>query len=222
MNLLHSRVGAVVAGAGVLALLTGGVAVAEATIGSEDIKDQSIQSVDIAKAGVGKSEIRNGSVRGLDVADGSLGWRDLNAYTKDYIESQAGEPGPKGDKGDPGEPGADGADGADGTDGKDGQDGVSGYEVHNREAVAPAGQTTTFTVPCPEGKVALGGGVSTDNPAIITVNQTFPVYSDGVATGWSATVTNTGERKTNFKPWVTCAAVTQPAEEPAPSETTTP
>lgn len=42
-------------------------ATAAALIGSPEIKDQSVQSVDIAAGGVGASEVRNGSLTGTDM-----------------------------------------------------------------------------------------------------------------------------------------------------------
>src|SRR5680860_52158 len=125
-EIVHSRTGAVIAGATVLVTLGGvGGAVAVGQITSSDIKNQTIQSWDIAKGGVGSSEIRKGSV----------GWYgELNQFTRNKIKSLAGQDG------------ADGSDGADGTDGAEGAAGPAG-------AQGPQGQTGATG---PAGTVAYG------------------------------------------------------------------
>jgi hypothetical protein len=79
MQLLNNRVAAV-GGAAALLIGLGGVggAVAANTIGSHDI--------------------RNDSIRSVDVQNGTLGMRDLNDYTQHQIR-QGGERGPAGPQG---------------------------------------------------------------------------------------------------------------------------
>ena len=57
---------------------------------------------------IGSKDIRNNSIRSVDVKDGGLGLRDLNQHTKNKINQPgpAGEDGDKGDKGDKGDDGA--------------------------------------------------------------------------------------------------------------------
>jgi hypothetical protein len=92
-EIVHSRTGAVVAGAAVLVTIGGvGGAVAAAKITSSDIKNQTIKKIDIGANAVGSSELVNGSIAPRDLSD-------------------AAKRGMKGEKGDQGEPGQDGADG---------------------------------------------------------------------------------------------------------------
>jgi hypothetical protein len=77
-------------------------------------------------------------------------------------EGPQGPPGPQGEKGDPGPPGPEGPQGPPGPEGppgSKGDPGISGYEllfVQNND-VPPTG-ISSYTVRCPSGKVALGGG----------------------------------------------------------------
>lgn len=74
-------------------------AVAERLIGGEQVRNQSLHSVDIAKDGVGVSELRSGSV----------GWfNELNQFTRDKITDLAGEDGATGPAGTQGERGSSG------------------------------------------------------------------------------------------------------------------
>ncbi len=85
-EIVHSRTGAVIAGATVLVTLGGvGGAFAAGQITSSDIKDQTIQKRDVGDDAIGSSE----------TLDGSLGMRDLNDYTQGKIN----EPGPAGPQG---------------------------------------------------------------------------------------------------------------------------
>jgi len=76
-------------------------------------------------------------------------------------EGPQGPPGPQGEEGDPGSPGPEGPQGppgAEGPPGPKGDSGISGYEllfVQNNDV--PPG-ISSYTVRCPSGKVALGGG----------------------------------------------------------------
>lgn len=66
-----------------------------------------------------------------------------------------------------------------------------------------ANETTTGTQSCPEGKVALGGGVYSVLGNVTVLND-FPAY-DG--TGWSATVKNNDDSVRGATIFVTCAKV---------------
>lgn len=138
----------------------------------------------VAEDLIGSKDIKNNSIRTVDVRDNTLRVKDLRKTARDALR------------------------GKDGTNGVDGADGVSGYEVHNRE-VRLSDTTGSATVPCPEGKVALGGGFVAESirGGTAVVHSAEPVYdaATGHATGWTASATATGN--VNLKAWVTCAAI---------------
>ena len=75
---VHSRTGAVIAGATVLVTLGGvGGAVAVGQITSSDIRDQTIMRRDIGAGGVASSEIKNNSIRSVDIKDQTIQKRDI-------------------------------------------------------------------------------------------------------------------------------------------------
>ncbi|MGH9042878.1 MAG: hypothetical protein ACRDZ3_21910 [Acidimicrobiia bacterium] len=94
-----------------------------------------------------------------------------------------GEPGPSGPPGPPGEPGPPGI------------DAVSGYEVVMSRVMLPSQARAQRTVKCPEGKVALSGGVAAvprdPSPRILVVQST-PLLDPTPGAGWRATVENVG------------------------------
>jgi len=96
----------------------GGTSYAVTQIGSEDIKNGSVQSVDVKDGSLRGNDIENGSLRGPDIANGSLTDNDFKEGT--LLK------GAKGDKGDKGEPGTNGAPGTNGTNGTNGAAGAQG------------------------------------------------------------------------------------------------
>lgn len=132
---------AIVAAALIIGIPT--VASAAATIGSAQIRNQSILSVDLAPNSVGSSELRADSIDsrevkpssllGSDIKDGSLGLADLSATAKDTLQ------------------GSDGSDGINGVDGSDGVNGVDGADG----VVEPVYATFTANV------ANIGGSFST-------------------------------------------------------------
>jgi len=76
----------------------GGTTYAAATIGSSQIKNNSIKSTDIKNNNIRSKDIRTGNVRSSDVKNGTLRARDFNA-----ADLPKGPQGPKGDKGDKGD-----------------------------------------------------------------------------------------------------------------------
>ena len=187
-SFLTSRAGAVMAGAAVLATLSGiGGAVAAGQIGSADIRDGALHSVDLAKGSVQSPAILNGTVKQADLSS------DLQALLAvPGTKGAKGDTGEKGAKGDTGEKGAKGDTGADGARGPQGaqgtagapgapgvqgvpegvqapgvpgvqgvpgDDGLSGYRrVISVVPINAANQT--FAVSCPGGTNVVGGGVS--------------------------------------------------------------
>lgn len=85
-KLLRSRTVAVAAGAAVLVGIGGvgaanaaGVHLAWGSVGSHQIRNNSVRSVDI----------HNGTIGGWDVHNGAIGMRDLNGYTQRQIKDNA-------------------------------------------------------------------------------------------------------------------------------------
>ena len=129
-----------------------------------------------------------------------------------------GAAGPKGDKGDKGEPGPRGAAGAkgdtgapgtrgpQGLQGPQGASGISGWQYLTARADIPKSTIHVWSVQCPRGKKALGGGVSlTRNDLYYTqVVQSAPA---GEGTGWTANVFNDGNKPVSAYVWVICANV---------------
>jgi hypothetical protein len=77
---LQSRTGAVVAGAAVLATLSGVAGAAAAgLITSADIKDETIRQRDIRTGGVGSSEVANGSLKARDLSSAARSKIKLSA-----------------------------------------------------------------------------------------------------------------------------------------------
>jgi hypothetical protein len=70
-----------------------------------------------------------------------------------------GDPGPQGPQGDPGPQGPQGVQGEPGPAGPAGPSGLSGYEIVETHPDRESDRFTTVYVPCPEGKVVLGGGI---------------------------------------------------------------
>ena len=220
MKFINTRTGAVLAGASCLVILGGvGGATAGSLIGSAQIRDDSVRSIDI----------RDGGVRKVDLTEGV---RDaLAQHAKDGVDGTDGVDGQDGVDGVDGTNGVDGKDGVDGVDGKDGKDGVTNL-------IAGAGYTDTWVGDqgatlqtargeCPAGQYALGGGFSTwggdkdlggDNKDIqITVSAPYfegdyvPVDDAGNfrPTEWVIRGYNNGTTEQIVRPWVVCATVAQ-------------
>lgn len=99
------------------------------------------------------------------------------------VRAAAAAPAPPGPPGPPGEPGPAGV------------DGISGYEVVTSRFTLQSKARGQRTVKCPEGKVALSGGVAAEprNPAPrIVVIQSTPLLDPTAGAGWRATVENVG------------------------------
>ncbi len=88
--------------------------------------------------------------------------------------------------GQPGATGAPGPAGPAGPAGPPGPAGVSGYQVVRDNGIPTPSGTSTFTVNCPAGDVATGGGFQ--GPGA-TLNESYPSAGGG---GWTVTVTASG------------------------------
>jgi hypothetical protein len=89
-----------------------------------------------------------------------------------------------------------GPEGPAGPQGPPGLDGISGYQVVSMRVVLDPQSRAQRTVACPEGKVALSGGVAAERPnrpPELVVIQSAPVLENERGTGWRATVENLAE-----------------------------
>ena len=108
-----------------------------------------------AASTIGSPQIKNNSVQGIDVRDGTIKSADIAAGTRNGLKGQqgpAGQDGAKGDKGDKGDPGAPGAPGTPGAPGLSGLERVSVNTPSNSES------GKTLTINCPAGKSVVGTG----------------------------------------------------------------
>jgi Collagen triple helix repeat (20 copies) len=157
--------------------------------------------------------IKDGTITGRDVKNRSLGTGKLSPTAVSSLTGQPGPAGPQGEKGAPGPvgptgpAGPKGETGPAGPQGYQGLDGPSGireweYRVSPGRGVGP-GQVGIAEIPCPSGKVALGGGASTNN-ALTYVVDNAPM-NDGA--GWAARFRNTSDDSAAIYAWVHCAYV---------------
>ena len=106
-----------------------------------------------AASTIGSAQIKNNSVQGADIKNGTIKSTDIALGTRNALKGQQGpagqpgQPGAKGDKGDKGDPGEPGAPGA---------PGVSGLEQVTLITPSNSNSGKTITVPCPAGKKVLG------------------------------------------------------------------
>lgn len=132
-----------------------------------------------------------------------------------------GAAGPKGDKGDKGDNGPRGSEGQRGPVGPSGPagpvgqrgptgpSGISGWSYFTEGKTIASKDFATWSVDCPGGKKALGGGVSNARPVAsyrIRVIQSAP--GGAAATGWVVTVAKDFDNYTiTAYAWVICANV---------------
>jgi len=160
--------------------------------------------------------IKDGTVTGRDVRNASLGTSELSATAVSSLTGQPGPAGPQGPKGDSGERGPTGPQGPKGDNGPagpqgpagpPGPSGISGWQyVTKAQSISP-GIYGRWSVDCPDGKRALGGGVASGGPVFSTLSvmESGPA---GAATGWLAAVRNNGNVTTTEYVWAICAYVT--------------
>jgi hypothetical protein len=192
-----STFGTVVAAAIVLTIATTGGAVAGGLITSKQIKNNTIKSIDV----------RNGTLTGVDVADGSLGGADI-------ADGSVGS-----------------ADIADGSVGKAKiAAAAQGYTNVVTKVVTATGvpnnATSTRTVDCGAGNVAIGGGGYTEPSGLVLLGTAFGILEqsmpatpssfalsgsvpagDGVAPrAWRTTVRNNDGSTTSNVHYAICAS----------------
>lgn len=116
----------------------------------------SLGGVGYAAATIGSAQIKNNSVASKDIKNRTIVAKDLNKKTAASLRGSRGDTGAPGA---PGAPGSTGAPGAQGPMGPDGAPGVSGYErVEVRETISAGETFERVGARCPAGKKILGGG----------------------------------------------------------------
>jgi Collagen triple helix repeat (20 copies) len=163
------------------------------------------------------SNIKDGTVTGKDVKNRTLGTSKLSASAVSSLAGPQGPQGPTGAKGDQGPAGAKGDQGPagpqgllgpkgdKGDQGPVGPSGVSGWVYRTMPVSVASGEQRAITQYCPNGKKALGGGVSSAQP-----HPTTRIFQDapaGAATGWLVSLRNDATAKITYYVWVICADV---------------
>lgn len=160
-------------------------------IGSSEIADNSVRSVDLRNNSVRGIDIRNGSVRARDLAGGVIP-RDARVR-----------------RGTAATPGANGS-GAGCVDGVPG--GSKGYQDQNGlvSCGGGAGGSAASTAECKAGEVATGGGytfASGKRHALVAASRPVLARAGGRPTGWRIkveTLTNDPSNTTPVTPYVVC------------------
>jgi hypothetical protein len=165
------------------------VSLTKNSVGAKQIKKDAVRASEIKSRSVGTSEVRNGALLSEDFKAGQL---------------PAGAKGDKGDKGDTGDTGSFGA-----------------VTVQFEQAGADLANNTnaSYSVFCPAGQQAIGGGgrgdatlseetILTNTRPAISSGNTEPPLDNGTFTGWRITVVNpTGGAASGIRPevWAICA-----------------
>jgi Collagen triple helix repeat (20 copies) len=165
--------------------------------------------------------IKDGTVTGRDVKNRSLSTNKLSAEAVSSLAGQPGPagpqgargqqglPGPKGDQGPAGpkgDTGPRGESGPAGPQGPAGPIGITGLQYVTKSTRIFTDKYTTWSVTCPNGKKALGGGVASATDVVLgkTLLESAPLDN---GTGWMAKVLNTGGDPITEYVWAVCAYV---------------
>ena len=176
----------------------GGSAYAAVTVTGKNIKDGTITAKDVKNRTLGASKLSATAVGSLTGERGPAGPQGP--------KGDRGEQGPAGPTGTTGPKGETGPAGAPGPAGPPGPSGISGWSyVTKAQSISP-GVYGRWSVDCPDGKRALGGGVTSGGPEVGTVSvmESGPA---GQATGWLSSVRNNGNVTTTEYVWAICAKV---------------
>ncbi len=127
---------------------------------------------------------------------------DSGAAGPQGLKGDSGAAGPQGLKGDTG------ASGASGAAGPQGPSGVSGYQIIVFDGSVLDLTDDSFSVHCPDGKLALGGGIEdVTRPNGLYVKASYPLAG---GSGWGVVVHNTGDfaETEDVRAYAICANVT--------------
>ena len=208
----------------------GGSAYAAVTVTGKNIKDGTITGRDVKNSSLGTDKLSPSAVSSLAGRPGPAGPQGAQGDKGERGPAGAagpqGLPGSKGDKGDPGPIGSPGPQGlpgpkgdkgdqgpigAPGPSGPQGPSGISGYSYHTEGHTIVPDDYEKWTVDCPAGKRALGGGVTGSGPyqgnqQHGSVVQSGPAGAAPI--GWVVTYSN-GFSQGNITAyaWVICAYV---------------
>lgn len=132
----------------------------------------SLGGVGYAAATIGSAQIKNNSVQGKDIRNGTIKSPDIAKATRNALKGKTGPVGPVG---------ATGPRGADGAKGDTGAAGATNVTVVRNSFLVPSGSTAGASAECPAGSRATGGGVAAipaaENDTIIASG---PTGSDGL------------------------------------------
>jgi hypothetical protein len=178
----------------------GGTGYAAATIGSAQIKNNSIKSADI----------KNGAVKGTDVRDGSLAATDFaRGALPAGAQGARGPAGPAGPGGPAGPAGPRGADGPRGERGAPGTDAANRIVVRQSDPVSiPAGQAASVTASCQVGERATGGGGTNFAEKLVLMMQSYPSPTNTGSTPnqWSVHFSNTATSARTVHAYAVCVS----------------
>lgn len=187
-----------------------------ATIGSEDVFDNSLRGIDIEDGdrGVRGVDVRNESLTDDDILDGSVREAELGLNVQDKLNTDRGVDALESDGPYPGA-----------TDLGD----LEGQGDNSDELVPNDGGIHTVWVQCAPGKVALGGGFTlaadagASAAAAVHVTESVPTQVENetivyqpiegdlagsfVPNGWAVSVINTGTGPVIVRPHVVCADI---------------
>ena len=175
----------------------GGTGYAAATIGSAQIKNNSIKSADVKNNAIKGTDVKDGSLAATDFARGAL---PAGAQGARGPAGPAGARGPQGDRGPQGERGL---------RGEAGTNAANRVVVRQSEAVSiPAGQDGGATASCQVGERATGGGGTNFATKTVLMMQSYPQPTDGGATPnqWSVHYSNTSTSARTVHAYAICVS----------------
>jgi hypothetical protein len=165
------------------------------SVGSTQIRSKAVKNSDLGDSAVTSKKVKNRTLRATDFAAGQL-VAGLN-----------------------GSPGSQGFRGATGPTGPTGLVGTATAQFFQAAADLANGANQSYSVFCPAGQQAIGGGgrgddtlseetILTNTRPAISAGNTEPPVSGGTFTGWRITVVNpAGGAASGIKPevWAICA-----------------
>jgi hypothetical protein len=150
-----------------------------------------VGGVGYAATTIGSAQIKNNSIRSADVRDGTLAPKDLSAKTRSFIRAANGARG---------RTGARGLEGATGPVGPAAVAGATNVVARTNSVSVATGAIGSPVVQCLPGERATGGGggIVPDAPGTRSLIQSgpvdasgsFPIASGSVPTGWRIEASN--------------------------------